>query len=60
MLCSKSKRLHGMGIINSFFISGGTVKVKITENSRPLAITHLNELTVHLPNVDLSSPSESS
>ena len=58
MLWSKSKRLHSMGIINSFFISGGTVKVKITENSRPLAITHLNDFTVHFPNVDLSPPSE--
>ena len=58
MLWSKSKRLQSMGMINSFFISGGTVKVKIAENSRPLAITHLNDLTVHFPNVDLSLPSE--
>ena len=49
-----------MGIINSFFISGGTIKVKITEDSRPLAITHLNDFTVHFPNVDLSPPSASS
>ena len=60
MLWSKSKRLRSMGMINSFFISGGTVKVKIAENSRPLAITHLNDFTVHFPNVDLSPPSESS
>ena len=33
-----------MGIINSFYISGGNVNVKITENSRPLAVTHLNVL----------------
>ena len=52
ILWSKSKRLHSMGIINSFFVSGGTVKVKITENSRPLAITHLSDFTVHFPNVD--------
>ena len=49
-----------MGIINSFFISGGTVKVKVTENSRSLVITHLNDFTVHFPNVDLSLPSSSS
>ena len=49
-----------MDMINSFFISGGTVKVKIDENSRLLAITHLNDFTVHFPNVDLSPPSESS
>ena len=60
ILWSKSKGLHSMGIISSFFISGGTVKVKITENSRPLAITHLSDFTVHFSNVDLSPPSESS
>ena len=27
-----------MGKINSFFISGGTVKIKIDENSKHLAI----------------------
>ena len=48
------------GMINNFFISGGTVRVKIAENSRLLAVTHLNDFTVHLPNVDLSPPSESS
>ena len=41
ILWYKSKRLRSMGIINSFYVSGGTVKFKITENSRPLAITHL-------------------
>ena len=60
MLWSKSKRLRSMGMINSFLISGGTVKDKIAENSRPLAITHLNDFTVHFPKVDLSPPSESS
>ena len=50
ILWSKSKRLHSMGIINSFFfVSGVTVKVKITENGRPLAITHLSDFTVHSP-----------
>ena len=47
-----------MGMINIFFISGGTVRVKIAENSGPLAIIHLNDF--HFPNVDLSPPSESS
>ena len=60
ILWSKSKQLHSMGIIISFFISEGTVKVKITENSRPLAITQLSDFTVNFPNVDLSPPSVSS
>ena len=42
ILWSKIKRLQIMGKINSFFISGGTVKIKIDENSKPSAITHLD------------------
>ena len=60
ILWSKSKQLHSMSIIISFFISEGTIKVKITENSRPLAITQLSDFTVNFPNVDLSPPSVSS
>ena len=48
ILLSKSKRLHSMGIINNFFISGRTVNVKITETSRPLAITYLSDITVYI------------
>ena len=43
-----------MGKINNFFISGGTVKIKIDENSKPLAITHLDDLAINFPGVDLS------
>ena len=32
---------------------GGTVKIKIDENSKPLAITHLDDLAINLPGVDL-------
>ena len=53
-LWSKTKRLQSMGKINSFFISGGTVKIKIDENSKPLAITHLDDLAINFPGVDLS------
>ena len=44
ILWSETKRLLSMDKINSFFISGGTVKIKIAENSKPLAITHLDDL----------------
>ena len=54
ILWSKAKRLQSMGKINNFFISGGTVKVKIDENSKPLAITHLDDLAINFPGVDLS------
>ena len=54
ILWSKTKRLQSMGKINSFFISGGTVKIRIDENSKPLAITHLDDLAINFPGVDLS------
>ena len=45
-----------MGKINSFFISGGTVKIKIDENSKYLAIAHLDDLAINVPGADLPSP----
>ena len=53
ILWSKNKGLQSMGKINSFFISGGTTKIKIDENSKPSAITHLDDLAVKFPGVDL-------
>ena len=49
ILWSETKRLQSMGQINNFFISGGTVKIKIDENSKPLAITHLDDLAINFP-----------
>ena len=34
LLWSKSKRLHAKKQIHSYYISNGTVKVKVEENSR--------------------------
>ena len=42
-----------MDKINSFFISGGTVKIEIDKNSKPLAITHLDDLAINFAGVDL-------
>ena len=47
ILWSKTKRLQSMGKVNSFFISGRTKKIKIDENSKPLAITHLDSLSIN-------------
>ena len=49
-----------MGKINSFFISSGTIKIEIDENSKPLAITHLDDLAINLSGVDLSPPPKAS
>ena len=58
MLWWKTKRLQSIGKINSFFISCGIVKIEINENSKPLAITHLDDLVINFPNVDLSPPTK--
>ena len=60
ILWSKAKRLQSMGKMNNFFVSGGTVKVKIDENSKPLAITHLDDLAINFPGVDLSASPKTS
>ena len=53
ILFSKTKRLQSTRKINSFFISGGTVKIKSDENSKkPLTITHLDYLAINFPGVD--------
>ena len=43
MVWSKYKRLHELSNITSFYISSGTIKIKITENSCPIAMTHTQD-----------------
>ena len=45
MLRSKCKRLRELGNITNFYISRGTRKVTLTENSSPKAITHTQDFT---------------
>ena len=59
VIWSKAKRLHFLKRISSFYVSGGTVKIKISENSLPLPITHVNDFKEHVPDVNLAPPSES-
>ena len=54
MSWSKSKKLHRMGRIHSFYIAGESIKIMVYENSTPLATTHVNDLEYHFPDVDLS------
>ena len=44
-----------MDKINSF---GGAIEIKIDENSKPLEITHLDDLAINFPGVDLSPPTK--
>ena len=54
VLRSKSKSLHRMGKIFSYYVSHGTVKFIIQETSQPLSITHLSGLEKLFPDDDLS------
>ena len=56
-LWSKSKRLYAMKKIHWYYVSNGTVKVKLEENSLPLSITHTTDFDKHFPGIDLSPPS---
>ena len=53
-LWSKSKKLRSLGKIHSFFISNSAIKLKIHENSEPIAITHSSDFKQHFPDVNLS------
>ena len=46
-----------MGRIYSLYITGESIKIKVHQNSTPLAITHVNGFEYHFPDVDLSPTS---
>ena len=45
--------IHELGNITNFYTSSGTIKIKITKNSSPIAITHTQGFTKYFPEVDL-------
>ena len=53
MLWSKSKRLLDVGKIDSFYVSSVKIKIRILENSKLLAITHVEDFKKYFPDVDL-------
>ena len=64
VLWSKSKKLHSLDKINSFFIygslklpyyfSGDRIEIKVTENSLPLSLTHVDDLGKYFLDINLS------
>ena len=54
-LWSKSKKLHSMGRVHSFYVAGKSTKIKVHENSTLLAIAHANDFKYHFLDVN-SSP----
>ena len=48
VLWSKDKRLHSLKKISSCYVSGGTVKIKINENTLPLSIKHVSNFKEYI------------
>ena len=59
VIWAKSKKLHNLGKIHSFFISGDTVKIRLSENSSPLSLTHIEDFGKYFPDVDFLPPERS-
>ena len=53
-------RLQNIGSIDNLYISSGTIKIKVTENSSPITTTHLDDFKIHFPDIDLSPPTDAS
>lgn len=56
VLWSKSKKLHSLGKIFSFYFSGDGIKIKIDGNSSLLSITHVDDFRKYFPDIDLLKP----
>ena len=52
MLWSKSKKLLTIGEIKRVYISNGTIRIKISENSSPLSITQDDDFGKHFPDIE--------
>ena len=50
---------YSLGKINSFFISGDTIKIKVSENSLPLSTIQVDDYGKYFPGIDLSPPERS-
>ena len=59
VLWYKSKKIHSLVKINSFFILGDTIKINVSENSLPLSITHVDDFGKYFRDIDLSPPEPS-
>ena len=53
-LWSKSKSVHSLCKIFSYYVSNGTVKIEIQETSKSLSIMDISDLDKLFPDVDLS------
>ena len=56
ILWSKSKALFTMGKIHSYFISNGSVKIRLQEKEPSIPITHTADFEKYFPGLDSSAP----
>ena len=56
ILWFKSKTLGRICKLFTYNVSNGNVKIKVTQNTRPLTISHPNNIELYSPNVDLNQP----
>ena len=54
-LWNKCKKLKGMGKLHVFFVSNGTIKVKMIENDRAKPVTHAAGLKKMFPDIDVDN-----
>ena len=54
-LWHECEKLKGMGKLHVFFVSNGTIKVKILENNRAKPITHAADLKKIFPDIDVDN-----
>ena len=59
VLWLNSKNLHSLGKIFNFNFSSDISKIKFSENSPQLSITHVDDFGKYFPEVDLSPPEHS-
>ena len=60
ILWLKPKKIQNIVSIKNFYIPSGTMKIKVTENSRPITIKHLNDFKIYFPDIDLSPTTDAS
>ena len=56
ILWSKSEALFTLGKIHSYFISSGSVKIRLQEKGPSIPITHTVDFEKYFPAVDLRTP----
>ena len=54
VLWSWSKKLHNIGRIYSWFVSGGTIKINIYEHDDFLSVTHTDDFIKYVPDFDFT------